>query len=107
MHSVAGSSATPTVPFAPWAHLLDEVPVDATPAALVSIALARLRGERESGPLLVVIDDAHRLDELSMAMAVHVLRSPDLLVVITTRPGSTSRGRSPTCSGRGGRPSST
>jgi DNA-binding CsgD family transcriptional regulator len=87
VHSVAGSSATPTVPFAPWAHLLDEVPVDATPAALVSIALARLRAERESGPLLVVIDDAHRLDELSMAMAVHVLRSPDLLVVITTRPG--------------------
>ena len=87
VHSVAGSAATPTVPFAPWAHLLDEVPVDATPAALVSIALARLRAERESGPLLVVIDDAHRLDELSMAMAVHVLRSPDLLVVITTRPG--------------------
>ena len=87
VHSVAGSAATPNVPFAPWAHLLDEVPIDATPAALVSIALVRLRAQRADGPLLVVIDDAHRLDELSMAMAVHVLRSPDLLVVVTTRPG--------------------
>ena len=86
VQTVRGSAATPTVPFAPWAHLLDEGPVDG-PAALVSIALDRLRSQRNDGPLLVVIDDAHGLDELSMAMAVHVLRSPDLLVVVTTRPG--------------------
>ncbi len=63
--SVAGSSATPAVPFAPWAHVLDEVPIDATPAALVAVALARLRGLRARSPVLVAIDDLDRLDELS------------------------------------------
>ena len=86
--SVAGSSAAPAVPFAPWAHVLHEVPIDATPAALVAVALARLRGLRARSPVLVAIDDLDRLDELSLVMADHVLRSPDLAVVATMRPGA-------------------
>ncbi|MGZ4704076.1 MAG: ATP-binding protein, partial [Acidimicrobiales bacterium] len=81
--AIAGSTAVPGVPFAPWAHLLDDVPVDATPAALIAVALAHLGARRAAAPLLVVIEDAHRLDELSMAMAVHVMRRVDLAVRVT------------------------
>ncbi len=85
--AIAGSTAVPAVPFAPWAHLLDDVPVDATPAALIAIALTHLSELRSMAPVLVVIDDAHRLDELSMAMAVHVMRRDDLPVLVTIGAG--------------------
>ncbi|MGZ4692913.1 MAG: LuxR C-terminal-related transcriptional regulator [Acidimicrobiales bacterium] len=85
--AIAGSTAVPGVPFAPWAHLLDDVPVDATPAALIAVALAHLGARRAAAPLLVVIEDAHRLDELSMAMAVHVMRRDDLAVLVTIGAG--------------------
>ena len=72
------------------------------------VALARLRCSGADGPLLVAIDDAHRLDELSMAMAATCCAAPTCLVVVTTRPGVDVPGAARRrARGKAGRPSST
>ena len=84
-HSAAGSSTrwlsvTPgmaAVPLGPFRHLLDPAGgADAAEDALWAALDRALHDDLESGNLVVVIDDAHHLDDLSAAY-VHRLAARD------------------------------
>ncbi|SFB28634.1 transcriptional regulator [Amycolatopsis marina] len=84
VHWVLGTASAGAMPLGAFAGVLD---VHGDPARLVRRAVETLAPSPESGPVVVGVDDAHLLDDLS-AMAVHqlVVRSA-ATVVLTLRTG--------------------
>ncbi|MCV7101583.1 helix-turn-helix transcriptional regulator [Mycobacterium palustre] len=78
---VAATAIGQAVPLGAFAAWIDDF--DATPLAMARQVLKALRGGAGSAPLLVVIDDAHLLDDLS-ALVVHQLVAQDVAMVIAT-----------------------
>ncbi|MCX7620858.1 MAG: LuxR C-terminal-related transcriptional regulator [Acidimicrobiales bacterium] len=78
------------VPIGPFAPLLEEVPLATLgpqprpPAALLRRALEAKSNGR---PVLLVVDDAHLLDDFSAALLLHLSRSPRLTLLATIRSG--------------------
>lgn len=82
----AGSSAS-SVPFAPFASLLDDL-ADRDPVERLLHARRRLLGSGDR--VVLVVDDAHLLDDVSVAFVRGLLADSDVRVVLTVRTGTTT-----------------
>ena len=92
--SAAGSptlwlGATPgmsAVPLGPFRHLLNPAdPVDAAEGALWDCSSGRSSAGRRGGTLVVTVDDADLLDELSAAFVHRLAANPETFVILTVR----------------------
>jgi len=81
---VSATAATRDVPLGALAHLLPEAPDSAHPLTLTRHAVATLRDRAEDHRLLVV-DDAHQLDPLSVAVLHQVATTGAIALVLTVR----------------------
>lgn len=72
---LAGTTSGRSVPLSPFAAWVDDF--DANPLAITRQVLTALRAGAGAAPLLVAVDDAHLLDDLS-ALVVHQLVSQDM-----------------------------
>ncbi|HEX2297209.1 MAG TPA: AAA family ATPase, partial [Pseudonocardiaceae bacterium] len=83
---VAGTSAAAAIPLGAFAHLLPALDAVSDPFALLQCAAAALAegaGER----LVVGIDDAHLLDELSVTLVHQLALTRAVCLVLTVRTG--------------------
>lgn len=78
---LAGTATGRSVPLGAFAHWVDDF--DANPMAIARQVITELRSGAGEAPLLVVVDDAHLLDDLS-ALAVHQLVAQGVATVIAT-----------------------
>ncbi|MET9229637.1 LuxR C-terminal-related transcriptional regulator [Lentzea sp. NPDC003310] len=74
--------ATSAIPFGAMAAML---PADLRSANPLGRAVEHLLAERQ--PLVIVVDDAHLLDDASIALLHHVIRHGHARVLVTSRPG--------------------
>jgi DNA-binding NarL/FixJ family response regulator len=74
--------ATSSIPFGAMAAML---PADMRTANPLGRAVEHLRAEPQ--PLAIVVDDAHLLDDASIALLHHVIRHGHARVLVTSRPG--------------------
>lgn len=88
---IAGSAAAEGIPLGALARVLPPVPGRPDRFALLQHALAALRGDDGERPLLAV-DDAHRLDELTIAVLEQLVLGGDALVVVTEQCARTPSG---------------
>lgn len=81
------TAAGATIPLAPFSHLLDQAPAGPEVLGPTQFAVVRRRlGERASGrPVLLVVDDAHLLDDASAALVLQLARTGAAAVVATVR----------------------
>jgi len=80
------SVSTRSIPFAPFVGLL---PGDPTPdrLAMLGAALSALEDRAGSHGVLLAIDDAHHLDESSLAFLVSAVTSGTAIIALTARTG--------------------
>lgn len=78
---LAGTATGRSVPLGAFAQWVDDF--DANPMAMARQAITELRAGAGDAPLLVVVDDAHLLDDLS-ALAVHQLVAQGVATVVAT-----------------------
>lgn len=82
---VAATPATQAIPFGALAHLLPADP-PTVHANLIGWARDSLLGRADAGRrLLLCVDDAHVLDEVSSAVVAHLARTGGAFVLVTTR----------------------
>lgn len=87
VHRVAGTATGCQITLGAFARWADDT--DASPSALARNVLVELSAGARGAPLLVVVDDAHLLDDLS-ALVVHQLVLQDIAsVIVTIRSGET------------------
>lgn len=83
---VDGAAATAAVPLGAVAHL---APADAVrsgdPLRVLLAVVEQLRARSARRPLMVVVDDAHELDEASLAALRRALTIPRLFLLMTVR----------------------
>ncbi|SMD13813.1 ATP-, maltotriose-and DNA-dependent transcriptional regulator MalT [Lentzea albidocapillata] len=77
--------ATSTIPFGAMAAML---PADMRTANPLGRAVEHLLSEQQ--PLVIVVDDAHLLDDASIALLSHVIRHGHARVLVTSRPGEST-----------------
>ncbi|MBM7861931.1 helix-turn-helix transcriptional regulator [Lentzea nigeriaca] len=77
--------ATSPIPFGALAAML---PADMRTANPLGRAVEQLLAEPQ--PLAIVVDDAHLLDDASIALLHHVIREGHARVLVTSRPGETT-----------------
>jgi len=83
---VAGLTATESLPFGAITGLLPAVEARDDPH-LVGMALAHVRARASTTPLLVVVDDAHLLDDRSAAVIGHLVIDGVVPCLLTVREG--------------------
>jgi DNA-binding CsgD family transcriptional regulator/tetratricopeptide (TPR) repeat protein len=81
-----GSLATRAMPFGAVSHLLPDEPSD-DGSDLFRAVRSRLRRRAGDGPLLLVVDDGHLLDDGSATLVRHVAVRRDVKVVLGQRAG--------------------
>ncbi|MFO7778123.1 MAG: LuxR C-terminal-related transcriptional regulator [Nitriliruptoraceae bacterium] len=86
--TVAGLTATASLPFGAITRLLPAVEARDDPH-LVRMALAHLRVRASTTSLLVVVDDAHLLDDRSAAVIGHLVLDGAIPCLLTVRTGET------------------
>lgn len=86
VETVAAGPGRRAIPFAPFAHLIDSSIPSSTPTEHLSRLLAALRRRSASGWFVLLVDDAHRLDEPSTQLVQQVMRLP-VSVVFASRTG--------------------
>ena len=80
---IAGSSAASSIPFGAAAPLLAaDGEGDTDFATIITRAHQRLTG---AGPLCLVVDDAHLLDDASITLVQHIACTAGVIVVVTAR----------------------
>lgn len=84
--SVAGFTATASLPFGAVNGLLPALEAR-DDAHLVRMTLAHLRARAASVPLVVVVDDAHLLDDRSAALVGHLVLDGAVACLLTIREG--------------------
>lgn len=84
----AAAEATRSIPFAPFIELLPVSPTQDR-LAMLGMALRTLRERTGQRGLLLAVDDAHHLDEGSLALLVQVVSSGAGTVALTARSGET------------------
>lgn len=84
--NTGASASTRTIPFGPFVELLPGGP---TPDLLAMLGAARATLESRAGPrgVLLAVDDAHHLDEASLAFLTSVVSSGLATVAVTVRTG--------------------
>ena len=87
LFTTVASASMSSVPFAPFAELL---PPEATQDRLAMLGFARqaLEERAKRGRVLVAIDDAHHLDQLSLAFLLSIVGSGFATVTLTARTGT-------------------
>lgn len=80
------SAATRSIPFAPFVELLPDGPTQDRLAMLASARRALEARSNQHG-LLIAIDDAHQLDEMSLAFLVGAVGLEGVTVAMTARGG--------------------
>lgn len=83
---VDGAAATASIPFGAVAHLAP--PDAATAGDALGVLLAttdHLRARAARRPLMIVVDDAHHLDEASLALVRRLVGLAGLFLVVTVR----------------------
>lgn len=88
---VVGSVGGGSIPFAPVVHLLPEPAPELDLADLLWRAIAAFR-QRAGARMLVVVDDAHALDEASAALIHHLSGEGLCQLVLAYRSGEALRG---------------
>jgi DNA-binding CsgD family transcriptional regulator len=81
-----GTSAAAAVPFGAMAHLVPPAEVALDPFALLQRGMSGIRGDDAEGRPVVVIDDAHLLDELSVTLVQQLVAADTVTFVLTVRP---------------------
>ncbi len=84
--TVAGFTATASLPFGAISRLLPALEAEDDPH-LVRMTLAHLRARAAIDPLLLVVDDAHLLDDRSAAMLGHLVLDGSAPCLLTVREG--------------------
>lgn len=84
--SAVATVSTRSIPFAPFVELLPGSPTQDR-LAMLEHALHSLKRRRSDQGVLLAIDDAHHLDELSLALVVSVVSSNAATVCMTARSG--------------------
>lgn len=85
---VVATGAADAVPLAAVAGLLpDPFDADATPLATISAVVAELEARHGGRPVLLLVDDAHRLDRASAAVVVHLAIRGRVRLLATLRSG--------------------
>ncbi|MDQ1701906.1 MAG: hypothetical protein QOF57_1158, partial [Frankiaceae bacterium] len=86
---VIGTESSKGLPLAAFAHLLRAPPPRAVahPSAMLQDAVAQLVGVAPPGGLIVGVDDAHLLDDVSATLVHHLARTPSVRLVVTVRSG--------------------
>lgn len=83
---VDGAAATAAIPLGAVAHLAPAEAVRSGDPLRVLLAIVeQLRARAARRPLMVVVDDAHELDEASLAVLRRALSIPHLFVLMTVR----------------------
>lgn len=80
------SEATRSIPFAPFVELLPGGPTQDR-LSMLGAARASLETRSRNGDVFLSVDDAHHLDETSLAFLVSVVASGSANVVLTARTG--------------------
>lgn len=84
------SDSTRSIPFAPFVELLPDGPTEDRLAMLVA-ARRTLAERRSQHGLLISVDDAHHLDDASLAFLVAAVESESAVVAMTARTGEPMR----------------
>ena len=85
VHSVAGTAAAQVIPLGAFAEWIDQL--DGQPLNLVGAVIAAITASPETSPVLVVVDDAHLLDDLSAFLLHQLVRRRAAVVIATVRAG--------------------
>jgi DNA-binding NarL/FixJ family response regulator len=83
-----GTRAAAAVPLGAMAHLVPPADTAQDPFTLLQRAMAAIVDADSGRPLVLVIDDAHLLDELSQTLVQQLAASSTVSLVITMRTGS-------------------
>ena len=84
---VVASARDLTVPFAPFAHLLDEEAFPAQdPTERMARIMAALSARSDGSDLVLMVDDAHRLDPSSVELLHQVMTLLPVCVAVAARP---------------------
>ena len=82
MQGTAAARAIPLGVFAQWVDQLDDQPL-----ALVGSVIAAVTASQDGAPVLVVVDDAHLIDDLSAFVLHQLVRRRQATVIATLRTG--------------------
>lgn len=85
VRSVSGTAAAQGVPLGAFAQWMDTI--DANPVNVVAAGIAALTAAPDNTPVLISVDDAHLLDELSAFVLHQLVRRRAAVVVATMRSG--------------------
>jgi DNA-binding CsgD family transcriptional regulator len=83
VHRTVASQSTRAIPFAPFVDLLPPGP---TPDRLTMFRAART-ALRDGGSVMLAVDDAHHLDDASLAFLLSALGDKSAVVALTVRTG--------------------
>ncbi|MBA2308318.1 MAG: AAA family ATPase [Pseudonocardiales bacterium] len=83
-----GTRASSAIPLGALAHLVPVAATSSTPAAMLHHAVTALTGSADEPTLVVGIDDAHLLDELSAALLHKIVLTRSACVVLTVCSGA-------------------
>ncbi|WP_214367899.1 LuxR C-terminal-related transcriptional regulator [Pseudonocardia sp. H11422] len=86
-HWAAGISATSTIPLGALAHLVPAGDTTSDPLTLLQRAVAAFAGDGRVRRSVVGIDDAHLLDDLSLALVHQLALSGRVALVLSVRTG--------------------
>jgi DNA-binding NarL/FixJ family response regulator len=86
--SATGSRAAAAVPLGAMAHLVPRADAAPDPFTLLQRAMSAIVDAGAGHPLVLVIDDAHLLDDLSQTLVQQLAASGAVSLVITIRAGS-------------------
>lgn len=78
-----GTTTAATIPMGAMAHLIPSAPGGGDPFTLLQRAMSELAGDHRGRTPVVVIDDEHLLDELSVTLVEHLARSRSVAIVLT------------------------
>lgn len=86
--TVFGSEAARDVPFGAFAHVIPPPEFGSPdPAAMLRAAADKLHTHFGAEPGLLLVDDAHLLDDSSVALVHHLVHSSELSLLLTVRSG--------------------
>jgi DNA-binding NarL/FixJ family response regulator len=84
----AATATGRSIPLSPFAQWTEEV--EGSPLALARKVIATLTADAEPDRLLVFVDDAHLLDDLSALVVHQLVQSDAATVIVTIRTGETA-----------------
>jgi DNA-binding CsgD family transcriptional regulator len=82
---VDGTAATASIPFGAVAHLAPPGTSGGDALGLLLATTDHLRARASRRPLIIAVDDAHQLDEASLALIRRLVGTPSLFLLLTIR----------------------